>query len=118
MRYALWLILLVAAVAAFGLLVPRLSRAPGPERWGGAPESVLAGDYRCGDGTEFSLVATTSGFELLPATSVEHVPRAVLAPTAQGVYAGSGVVANQTPEGLALRAPSVDTTCHRFGPAR
>ena len=117
MKYALW-ILALALILASGwfLLRPKVGLAP-TERPGdtAATSTAIAGDYRCGDGTEFSLAATSSGYVLLPATSVEHVPRTTLYAAGQGAFEGYGVTVEPIQGGLAVRAPRVDTTCQKIG---
>lgn len=72
--------------------------------------------YRCGDGTEFSMSpsANLSSILLVPATSVERIPRTILSkvPAETGVrYEGNGIVFAGRGETVTLTTASYSSNC-------
>ncbi len=80
-----------------------------------APDMGAYG-YRCGDGTEFTMavLADMSAITLIPASSIERIPRLDLSKTESDSgarYEGGGFVFHAHGETIQLTGPEFETTC-------
>ncbi len=65
-----------------------------PDDFVDVPASAVDYGYRCGDGSEFTIVPSVdmSTIDIVPATSVEYFARTTLKLSSQGAYAGGDIV--------------------------
>lgn len=110
-------VVIIFVLGAGGVFILQGQKTPQEQGQVGSEFTLGEYGYRCGEGTEFTMKPANdmSKILLIPATSVERIPRVILSKvvgTTTAEYMGEGITFTAHGETVRLHTSEFDTTCH------